>query len=70
MDYIIESGVPLPPKAPREKQASYPFPLMDIGDSFAYRVGEHNRVSSAACLYGKRNGKRFAIRGARVWRVK
>ena len=74
----IEKGVPLSPK--RGFEGVYPFPRMDVGDSFlvtvapdevAYKV--RNRIASAAHAWGRAHDAKFATRiiqaGVRVWRV-
>jgi hypothetical protein len=72
-------------KRHRERTSKYPFPLMDVGDSFdvmaagekvKYGYGDKafNRVSVAARLYGKESGKEFVARKTAsdtigIWRV-
>ena len=74
---VIEKGIPCPPKATRsEYKRKYPFPEMDVGDSFSIdgdpRVCER-KLSAAASGYGSRNGWTFRVRvteaGARCWRT-
>jgi len=69
--YRIEKNVPLPPKKRRQK---YPFGEMKVGESFGFPLGDRQRVGFAACIYGKRNNKKFSIRKLkdgtyRVWRI-
>jgi hypothetical protein len=70
--FTIEKGVPLPERT--ERQAAYPFRLMEVGDSFV--VGDElavKRARAAAYAFSKRTGNRFACRrvgdGWRFWRV-
>jgi len=71
MKYMIATEIPLPPA-----RTLYPWQDMEVGDSFLV-PGPHDKVSggkvrSAACDYGRRNGKAFSVRaecdGLRVWR--
>lgn len=73
--YPIEKGVPLPDHQRRGSQNSrYPFPDMEVGDSFAFEEHEHRRVAQAAHAYKKRTGRGFTVRrvdgGGRCWRIK
>lgn len=66
----IEKGIPMPEKrgAPRK----YPFPDMEIGDSFEALI-EPDALRAAAYKFQKRYGGQFKVRkhenGARAWRV-
>lgn len=67
----VDSGIPIPADAQREK---YPFPVMQIGDSFLLPdVESAKNARSAAWMYSKRHGTKFSCRrvedGWRVWRV-
>ncbi len=68
--YKIEKNVP-PPKAVRKRK--WPFSELEVGDSTLILQEERNAAAKAACWYGKRSGKRFALRkvddGVRIWRV-
>jgi len=75
-EYQIEKGVPL--EKPIREYRRYPFNDMEIGDRFMIGVDARDKVSCSAYLFGRRHGKRFAIRlvkengvviGARCWRV-
>lgn len=69
-DYKIEKKVPIPNTT---KRNNYPLGEMGIGDSFQLGGNELNQVRTAASWYGKRNGRKFAVRrykdGYRCWRV-
>lgn len=73
----IEKNIPIPPhnEAGRlkgtEARRKYPFPTMEVGDSF---VSESKCVRMAACAYARsRPGLKFVSRqqagGYRIWRV-
>lgn len=70
----IESGIPLKSWKPRQR---YPFPRMEVGDSFLLKSEDNlASVRSAACLYGKRHSTKFAVRcddpvkdTHRCWRI-
>lgn len=77
--YEIDKGIEIPaPNIANNARRLYPFPEMEIGDSFLV-PGDGDkkvlqaRLGSAACYFGKRNSKRFVTRsvegGVRVWRV-
>lgn len=75
--YEIEKGIE-PPKGQMGRRRSYPFPDMEIGDSFFVPFEEGDlkvkaAVQAAATHYGKRHGMKFATRsiegGIRVWRL-
>lgn len=71
----IDKGIPIPTRCHgrRGVRVLYPFPDMEIGDSF-FVEGSASSVESAASSYGKRTGRKFTTRyvdgGARVWRIK
>lgn len=66
--FLVEKGIPVPRVSGR---AVYPFPLMEVGDSFS--IDGKERVAAAASVFGKRHGVKFSLRkdgeGYRVWRV-
>lgn len=66
--FTIEKTVPLLPY----HRTIYPFPDMEVGDSFACANG--SRVSSAVASFSRHNpGKKFSVRkvdgGYRCWRT-
>lgn len=70
--FTIEKDVPVPVGGTRRK---YPFPDMEVGDSFF--IADPLRVQSlrfAASYWGKRHGTQFSVRregtGCRCWRIK
>lgn len=67
-DYKIEDDVPMP--LDRKSSAKYPFPDMQIGQSF---YTEGGNVRGAASSFSLRNDVKFASRkegaGIRVWRI-
>ncbi|MDI3491994.1 MAG: hypothetical protein PWP11_3271 [Thauera sp.] len=78
----IESGIPIPPVKQRD---THGFGQLEVGQSFTARLSgdflpngkrpEYNRWRTAATRYGKKHGKKFAIRimpeegVLRIWRV-
>lgn len=65
--FEIEKSVPIPTGSSdgEHPRQIYPFPKMDVGDSFA--VGSNlepdvRRIRRAAGMYGKRNGRAFIVR--------
>lgn len=69
--FKIEKNVPMP-NGLRTRGSRYPFPQMEVGDSF-FAQGSRGTIASAAHTYGKKHGFRFSSRtegdGVRVWRV-
>ncbi len=76
--YVVEKGIPIP----RRDIAKYPFPQMDIGDSFLIPEKERHAARSSAVnysdvLYGrdrtvprkKWSIRRFGCGTYRVWRI-
>lgn len=70
--YTIEKSVPLPSKRQR---IIYPFPDMQIGDSFSVPSSKYQNLNGAARAYEKKNpGTKFTTRKMqdneiRIWRV-
>ena len=82
----VEKGVPIPPRrwrggGPRGGDPKYPWPLMEVGDSFF--IPTHSRdeailmnlkIGSSATTYMRKHGVKFTARslddGVRYWRVK
>lgn len=71
--FKIDTGIPLPPRATAPDR--YPFPEMDVGDSFFVpeEVLKRASVQAASLRAGKRYGCKFSTRavegGCRVWRI-
>lgn len=80
MEFKIEKNIPVARMLSGYK-AVYPFPKMEVGDSFLFNEGYNPRhaqgqtkVGQAAYRYAKRVGKKFTVRKIesgvyRVWRV-
>lgn len=71
MSYTIEKDIPLPEH--RGRPNKYPFPDMDVGDSFAVPLDEVSSVRNAAYAWAFRHDWKLAVRktdeGARCWRI-
>lgn len=77
-EFKIESGIPLPGDCGRGRPRKYPFPDMEVGDSF-FCEGSHSRTVQfkaykAAQEYAHRNppmkfSGRLVEGGIRIWRV-
>jgi len=71
--YIIEKGIDIPSISKGNTTLKYPFPKMDIGDSFVAPKPESHRIRSAANAYSKRSGRSFTLRTLgdviRIWRI-
>lgn len=72
----IEKNIPLPPRAYDKagRNARYPFPDMEIGDSFILKLSAKRSVISCLMIYhSRKRGTKYASRrlpeGLRVWRV-
>lgn len=75
--FQIEKGAPAP--KPRVRYTSYPFPDMQVGDSFVVPCSDaekretQSRVVGAAWRWSRRNGGKFTSRGVnggvRIWRI-
>lgn len=68
--FKIEKGIPCP-----KTMHKYPFPDMEVGDSFVFNPNDAGNVNSATTAYTKKNpGVKFVVRKqsdtqSRVWRV-
>lgn len=80
MNFVIESGVPVPKRQGGRTGSKYPFAHLNPGESFLVPHGEDKQVGagtvrSAAGAFSKRNpgAGKFIIRavdgGVRVWRA-
>lgn len=71
--YEIEKGIPVPTQ--NKGMRIYPFPTMEVGDSFLVADGGRNRAMSALVRYKQHNaGRRFTVRtqpdgSLRIWRI-
>ena len=70
MTFTIEKNIPTPHKV---GNAKYPFPDMEIGDSFSVARDMELRIRAASRLWGKHHDAKFITRkngdGFRVWRT-
>lgn len=68
----IDKGVPIPTSRWSGAKRKYPFPDMEIGDSF-FTDTKQETVGSSVATYAKFNNKKFTTRsengGTRVWRI-
>ena len=64
--YKVDKNIPMPPPL---YLSVYPWRDMEVGDSFKFEDEEKQKISDSAYSYGRRNNKKFAIRGNRVWRI-
>lgn len=69
----IEKNVPIPMKA-LERGRIYPFPSMDVGDSFFVPNSKTGRLNGSISAFKKKNpGVKFIVRkqgdGIRCWRI-
>lgn len=77
-EFKIESGIPLPDQWGRGRPCKYPFPDMEVGDSF-FCEWSHSKtvqfnVYTAAQEYARRHrpmkfSGRIVEGGIRIWRV-
>ena len=85
MTFRVERDIPIPPFKRKGNRHSgdpkYPWPLMEIGDSFLVEAEGRDaavlaqlKVASSATWFAKKHGKKFLSRtcenGVRWWRVK
>ena len=76
--FSIEKNIPIPPKK-MNKNAMYPFRLMEVGDSFSVPIASYNKDEQSKTyrmIYNMRyryKPKKFAIRiddnSIRCWRT-
>lgn len=74
--YAIDSSVPIPDMHGGRGILKYPFPLMQVGDSF-FVPGRNSQGVKGTINYWNRAGRKFTTRtrtengvyGVRVWRV-
>lgn len=68
----VEKGIPAPVWTSTSRK--YPFPDMEVGDSFLCNGSNPTGVRSASWQYGKHHKKKFTVRktaaGYRCWRLK
>jgi hypothetical protein len=74
--FTVEAAVPIPP--PKSGSTKYPFPIMQVGDSFFVpNVRRENFCSCIANARFKNPGTNFTtrrvtengVKGVRVWRI-
>lgn len=71
--YEIEKGIPIPQQ--NKGVRIYPFPTMEVGDSFLVLDGGRNKAVSALVRFKKHNATRkFTVRtqpdgSLRIWRI-
>jgi hypothetical protein len=67
--YQIEKGIPLPGNL-NGRASVYPFPQMEVGDSFAFEPDRYNTVRRAATYWGGDHGVKFSVSTIhnRCWR--
>ena len=67
---LIEKGVEVPVK---QKEAKYPYALMNVGDSFLVKEASLTKICNANYREWKKHGTKYTARvvegGVRVWRV-
>ena len=72
-DYVIEKNVPLVQKNGAGRKEKYPFPQMEVGDSFVVPGGIVRSMRVTLRIAGLRHGRTFKAQeqegGVRVWRV-
>ena len=66
--YPIEKGIPMPGNY--GSHGTYPFPQMEVGDSFAFEPDRYNAVRRAATYWGGDHGVKFSVSSVhnRCWR--
>lgn len=68
----IDKGVPVPASRWSGSKRKYPFPDMEVGDSF-FTESKQETVGSSVASYARFNNKKFTARsengGTRVWRI-
>lgn len=73
--FVIESGVPVPPRASGAGESKYPFNDMKVGDSFFAPACSSQALSNATRAYKMTHapGSKWTTRkegdGVRVWRI-
>lgn len=67
----IDTDIPVPTKPMRTRK--YPYPDLEVGQSFLAPHAERATLASGACQVGKKLGRKFKTQktreGVRVWRV-
>lgn len=73
MEYEIEDGVEIPQNIGRSSRRKYPFPDMEVGQSFFVPGVKTQAVNGPMQRWKMVLGRRFTIRkmdgGVRVWRI-
>lgn len=73
--FKIEKTVEIPGNAGRTGGPNrYPFPDMEVGDSFFVSGAQGSKAGPAAHTWGRSHGRKFVTRkegdGVRIWRIK
>ena len=84
--FPVEKGIPIPPirrngGTPGGGEPKYPWPLMEVGDSFFVPTNSREeailmnlKIGSSATTFMKKHGVKFTARslenGVRFWRIK
>lgn len=72
MTVKIDSNVPFP-SVQKRKTAKWPFPDMNVGDSFEFASENRASISASCTYYSKRLGRKYATRNVdgvyRCWRI-
>jgi len=76
MTFEIEKNVPMPEASPNKgRPRVYPFPEMEVGDSFVVEIEDSKLLRSAAGAYSRKYGGTFTVRidrktqEVRCWRM-
>jgi len=76
MTFEIEKNVPMPKESPNKgRPRIYPFPEMEVGDSFVVEIEDCKLLRSAATAYSRKYGGTFTVRTdrktqeVRCWRM-
>ena len=75
--FTVDSAIPLPPPSRSPGHGIYPFPLMNVGDSFFVAGKTEKQIGASIRNHKARTGRSFAtrrvfvdgIKGVRVWRI-
>lgn len=67
--YLVEKDVPIPTNL-KGRKSVYPFPEMEVGDSFSFEPDRYNTVRRAATYWGGDHGVKFSVSSVhnRCWR--
>lgn len=72
--YEVKKGIPVEKPAGGRSARMYPFPIMEVGDSFDVPIDQRVNVATKASKQKRKYGREFTVKKinettVRVWRI-